>query len=356
MPWQLLKRSSNESPVHGELDLASLTFTVSSLPTPSTSSALRLGECLRECVATEEGEGHPSDRIGECLRVVLAHLERPDDETDRITMMSQLLAVDVPTGLVRSLGRLGFEARKDAMFVFSAMLREGMLLGADSQIVDYVQQHPRVCQLLLEGSGHVEAAAYCAQMIRSCTRYPQLVDALHREGAAIRLVTLASHPELDVSMEAFSSLREVLLTQAAVSASYVLANSREFFGAYNAILQSDDYMTQRQALRLLREMLLEPSYKEVSHMYSSNEFFLQIHMNLLLDRSRVIYLDAFRVFQLFAQNPRKPRRVHSILYRNANRLFDLLETFRVKESGDQDVVDELENAMCLLQALEPLTP
>ena len=43
----------------------------------------------------------------------------------------------------------------------------------------------------------------------------------------------------------------------------------------HGLLQADDYMTQRQALRLLREMLLEPKYKEVSLMYSSNELFLQ---------------------------------------------------------------------------------
>merc|ERR1719329_357399 len=99
-------------------------------------------------------------------------------------------------------------------------------------------------------------------MLRSYTRHEDLVVCLLEAGFAtglLKLCTMQEHQNFDISSEAFSSLRELLLTHKAAAASYLESKEkfREFFLPYNELLQAEDYVTQRQALRLLGEILLD---------------------------------------------------------------------------------------------------
>jgi len=267
-------------------------------------------------------------------------------------LMAALLDADAPAQLVACMGLLGFEARKDAMRFFTALLRSALPLGADELLVAYFRSHPRIARLLLEGSGRHEVFAHCAQMIRACTRYPQLVAALLEEGAAYRLIDLAQHQSFDISSEAFSSLRELLLVHREAAASYVVANFEEFFTHYHRLLQRGmDYVARRQALRLLGDMLLDRAYMEVMLAYVSNEQFLQIHMNLMRDSSKIIQLDAFHVFKIFVANPQKPHRVVMILYKNKERLLKLLNLLDSGKDSKTSASEDLRIVMGVLTAL-----
>uniref|UniRef100_A0A7S2JA13 Calcium-binding protein 39 n=1 Tax=Zooxanthella nutricula TaxID=1333877 RepID=A0A7S2JA13_9DINO len=213
------------------------------------------------------------------------------------------------------------------MRLFSALLKSALPLGADAALVDYFRSHPRISQLLLEGSGRHEVFMHCSQMLRACTRYPELVSALLNEGAFDRLIDLASHQSFDISSEAFSSLRELLLAQKAVSARYLASNFDVFFRQYHTLLEpARDYVSRRQALRLLGDVLLDRAFLEVMLTYVASAQFLQIHMNLLRDISKTIQVDAFHVFKIFVANPNKPYRVLMILHKNRDRLLKLLST------------------------------
>lgn len=243
------------------------------------------------------------------------------------TLVAALLAADAPAMLVARLEQLCFETRKDAMHLFSTLLKTALPLGADAALVDYLRSHPRISQLLLEGSGRHEVFMHCSQMLRACTRYPQMVTALINEGAFGRLIELACHPSFDISSEAFSSLRELLLAQKEVSAMYLKFNFDSFFAQYHTLFQpARDYVSRRQALRLLGDVLLDRAFVEVMLAYVENEQFLQIHMNLLRDSSKTIQVDAFHVFKIFVANPNKPYKVVVILHRNRDRLLRLLGT------------------------------
>jgi len=268
-------------------------------------------------------------------------------------VVSHLLAADMPARLVTCLDVLEFETRKDAMRLFFAVLKLGTQVGADGQVIEYVRTHSRISQLLLEGSGRPQVFTYFAQMLRYCMRYPQLVAYFHGEGATTRLIELARHESFDVSSEAFSSLRELLLAHKTVSAAYLQANFQEFFEHFNTLLQVQDYVTQRQALRLLGEVLLDRSFMQVMVAYVGNEQFLQIHMNLLRDESKAIQLEAFHVFKIFVANPSKPQRVQHILHRNKERLVKLLEALGAKRESDKPLVQDLKTVIGIVQALEP---
>mmetsp|Transcript_98947 Transcript_98947/g.288568 ORF Transcript_98947/g.288568 Transcript_98947/m.288568 type:complete len:409 (+) Transcript_98947:217-1443(+) len=289
------------------------------------------------------------------LQAVLRRLDTAKEDSasaqEARDAVFHLLEVDVPARLLTCLDDLGFEARKDAMRLFRDMLRLGPLLGADGQVIEYVRTHPRISQLLFEGSGRPEVFTHCAQMLRSCTRYPQLVAYLYGQNAMNRLIDLARHQSFDISSEAFSSLRELLLAHKAVTAAYLQAHFTEFFGLYNGLLQADDYVTQRQALRLLSEVLLDRNFMQVMIEYVGNDLFLQIHMNLLRASSRAIQLEAFHIFKIFVANPNKPQRVQQILFRNKDRLVKLLVSAGKKRESDKNLMQDLKTVVGVLQAL-----
>lgn len=63
-------------------------------------------------------------------------------------------------------------------------------------------------------------------------------------------------------------------------------------------------------------------------------------MNLLLDDSKVMRHDAFRVFMIFAMRSADSARVHRILFKNKDKLVDYLESLDMqgiplgREDGD----------------------
>merc|ERR1719188_2627449 len=190
-------------------------------------------------------------------------------------------------------------------------------------------------------------------MLRSCARHKRLVDAfLSQHKVALRLLAFTGHNSFDVSSDAFSSLHDFLLIHKAVSAVFLEANFQAFFRLYNGLLQSDDYVTQRQALKLLSELLLDRNFMRVMLLYIGDEQFLQIHMNLLRADSKVIQCEAFHVFKIFVANPQKPPRVQQILFKNKDRLVKLLETLRSSRHDDRQFAEDKNTVIGKLQSLE----
>lgn len=308
----------------------------------------------------------PSDDIASGLKEVLERLEASEDapgaagaeaRREKLDLADSLLTADLPARLLANLNSLEFEARKDAMRLFSTVLKLGKVLGIEDRIVEYVKSHALISKQLLDGSGDPELALHCGQGLRECTRYAQIVAFLLEEPShvALQLVDLAQHANFDVSSDAFASLRELLLVHKQVASTYMEARFQEFFEKFNQLLQPKvDYVTQRQALRILGEVLLDRSFTQVMLLYVGNDEFLQIHMNLLRDTSKSIQLEAFHVFKIFAANPRKPPKVQLILHKNRERLVKLLETFRAKREGDEAFMQDLRAVVEAIRALQPL--
>lgn len=264
------------------------------------------------------------------------------------------LAADLPVRLVSALHELEFEVRKDVIGVFSAIIRLGSHGGADQQLQEYVRGHPRFFQILVEGYQYPEVATHCGIMLRSCARHSRLVEAfLGQTELVVRLLSFTSHGSFDVSSEAFSTLHDYLLTHKAVSAVFLEANFSEFFKVFNGLLQSEDYVTQRQALKLLSETLLDRTFMRVMLLYIGNDQYLQIHMNLLRSKSKAIQFEAFHVFKIFVANPQKPPRVQQILYKNKKKLVELLETLHASRPDDRQFAEDQSTVIGKLQALQP---
>lgn len=249
-------------------------------------------------------------------------------DIEKAGLLQSFLSLDLPASMLASLPKLEFEAQKTMMRLFHKMVQTG-----SEAVLDHVRSHTIVLQLLLDGCANAEVALHCHMMLRSCTLHSELVVCMLEAGFATVLLQLAQHKNFEISADAFSSLRALLLTHKPEAATHLEAHFHGFFVAYNELLQTEDYITKRQGLRLLAEILLHRRYKKVLRLYVREEQFLQVSMNLLRDTSETIREDAFHVFKVFAAVPDKQPRVRQILLKNRNRLVKLLESWG-KESDE----------------------
>lgn len=330
----------------------------------------RLNEDLDALAAAAEGESAGSvktlsEDIRKELQLLLAVLEEAAEKGEKIRattgtktgsageLLDQFLTADLPTRLVRCLGQLEFEVRKDVISVFSAIVRIAAQIGADQQLQQYAESHPQFFEELVAGYEKPEIATHCGMMLRSCARQSRLVEAfLSQTQVSLKLISFTRHESFDISTDAFATLHDFLLTHHALSAKFLEANFKEFFTVYNSLLQTGDYVTQRQALKLLSDMLLERKFMRVMMAYIEDEQFLQIHMNLLRADSKAIQLEAFHVFKIFVANPQKPLRVQQILYKNKDRLVKLLEDLKANRTDDKQFDEDKSTVIGKLQAME----
>merc|ERR1719326_2817475 len=87
--------------------------------------------------------------------------------------------------------------------------------------------------------------------------------------------------------------------------------------------------------------------------YIGDEQYLQIHMNLLRDDSLAIQYESFHVFKIFVANPQKPPKVQQILYKNKEKLIELLQTIRPnRQEQDAQFLEDKATVIAKLEALE----
>lgn len=72
----------------------------------------------------------------------------------------------------------------------------------------------------------------------------------------------------------------------------------QFFASFTTLIMSNNYVTKRQSLKLLGEILLDRANFNVMTRYIANEANLKMMMNLLRDKSKNIQFEAFHVFKV----------------------------------------------------------
>jgi hypothetical protein len=95
------------------------------------------------------------------------------------------------------------------------------------------------------------------------------------------------------------ALQEILTRHKVLVARYLQANFDLFFSNYNGILvQSESYVTKRQSIKLLGELLLDRSNYNIMTRYVDHGEHLKIIMKLLRDERKMINYEGFHVFKV----------------------------------------------------------
>eukprot|EP00953_Heterococcus_sp_UTEX-ZZ885_P015498 8725-Heterococcus_DN1.PRE.5 len=156
---------------------------------------------------------------------------------------------------------------------------------------------------------NADIALLCGSMLRECVRYESLARATLNDAALWKFFDVYVHlPNFDVASDAFATLRDLLTRNKGVASEFLSERFDTVFAKYNVLLTSENYVTRRQSLKLLGELLLDRSNFSVMMRYICNKDNLKRMMMLLRDQSSNIQFEAFHVFkvricQLTSYNP-----------------------------------------------------
>lgn len=142
-------------------------------------------------------------------------------------------------------------------------------------------------------------------------------------------------------------------------------------------MQSDSYVTKRQSIKLLGEILLDRANYNVMMAYVESGENLKLCMKLLRDDRKMVQYEGFHVFkvcltspwhlekpcltagaQVFVANPNKSVAVQRILINNRDRLLKFLPRFLEDRTDDDQFTDEKSFLVRQIELLpkEPIEP
>lgn len=240
--------------------------------------------------------------------------------------------------LINNLSKIEFEAKKDVAQIFNNILRRQ--IGTRSPTVEYICTKPDIIFTLIRGYEKHEIALNCGSMLRECARYDALAKIVLQSPEFYLFFEYVEVSTFDIASDAFSTFKELLTRHKQLSADFLESEYDQFFTYYQKLLNSDNYVTKRQSLKLLGELLLDRNNFTIMQRYISCPENLKLMMNLLKDKSRNIQFEAFHVFKVFVANPNKPRPIGDILLRNKEKLVDFLTKFQTDRFEDEQFNDE----------------
>ncbi|XP_073103542.1 putative MO25-like protein At5g47540 isoform X2 [Elaeis guineensis] len=229
--------------------------------------------------------------------------------------------------LIICLPKLNLEARKDATQVVANLQRQQV----HSRLIasDYLEANKDLLDLLVSGYENMDIALHYGAMLRECIRHQSIARYVLESEHMKKFFNYIQLPNFDIASDASATFKELLTRHKSTVAEFLSKNYDWFFNEFNSkLLESPNYITRRQAIKLLGDMLLDRSNSAVMMRYVSSKDNLMILMNLLRESSKNIQIEAFHVFKLFAANQNKPQEIVSILVTNRNKLLRLLGDFK----------------------------
>ncbi|KAF5346455.1 hypothetical protein D9756_010022 [Leucocoprinus leucothites] len=250
--------------------------------------------------------------------------------------------------LLLHISRLEFEARKDVVQIFNNLLRRQ--IGSRWPTVDHIAGRPDIIFAALAGYENEEVALNTGMILKEMLRHEQLCKILLYSDQFYKFPHYIETTTFGISCDAFANLKETLTRHKPMVAEYLDKNYDRFFSSFTTLILSNNYVTKRQSLKLLGEILLDRANFNVMTRYIANEANLKMMMNLLRDKSKNIQFEAFHVFKVFVANPKKPPQIENILRRNKDKLLVFLRNFH-NDKEDEQFTDEKQFLMVQIQGL-----
>ncbi|KAF8410826.1 hypothetical protein HHK36_003363 [Tetracentron sinense] len=316
-----------------------------------------LGKLIRELKSILYGNGE-SEPVSEACAQLTQEFFREN--------MLRLLIICIP--------KLNLEARKDATQVVANLQRQPV----HSRFIasEYLEANKDLMDLLISGYEDTDIALHYGAMLRECIRHQCIARHVLESEHMKKFFDYIQLPNFDIAADAAATFKELLTRHKSTVAEFLSRNydwisfeelkrketknaveiivvALMFFAEYNSkLLESTNYITRRQAIKLLGDILLDRSNSAVMMRYVSSRDNLRILMNLLRESSKSIQLEAFHVFKLFAANQNKPLDIVGILVANRSKLLRFFGDFKIDKEDEQFEADKAQ-VIKEIAALEP---
>ncbi|KAI5848904.1 Mo25-like protein [Tricharina praecox] len=314
---------------------------------------MRLDTPLEKRRASEE-----ATRLLSQLKVILQGNTESEPLPDQVQALSdEVINKDLLPLLAENLFRLDFEAKKDVVALFNGLLRYRPPVGHFGQhvsplypVVEYLSHDvnernrrnpPDTLRTLVEHyKYHPEVANNCGTILRESFKHESLARVVLYGEMFWDFFDYVQGGSFDIASDAFSTFRELLTRNKKLVAEFLSERQVDFFLRYNTLLVSSNYVTKRQSIKLLGEILLDRANYNVMLEYVDSPEHLKLTMNLLRDKSKNIQYEAFHVFKVFVANPKKSKAVQDILLKNREKLLVFLPKFHEERKDDEQFIDE----------------
>lgn len=326
----------------------------------SQKSPYELVKALREAVIALEKGDKKAEKAQEdvsknlvLMKNMLYGTSDQEPQTDIVVaqLAQELYNSNLLLLFIQNLSKIDFEGKKDVAQIFNNILRRQ--IGTRSPTVEYICTKPEILFTLMRGYEKQEIALNCGTMLRECSRYEALAKIMLYSDDFYNFFKYVEVSTFDIASDAFSTFKELLTRHKILCAEFLENNYDKVFSHYQQLLNSENYVTRRQSLKLLGELLLDRHNFTIMTRYISNPENLKLMMNMLKEKSRNIQFEAFHVFKVFVANPNKPKPILDILLRNKEKLVDFLTKFHTDRSDDEQFNDEKAYLIKQIKELKP---
>ncbi|CAB3410236.1 unnamed protein product [Caenorhabditis bovis] len=297
---------------------------------------------IDKSTSTEKKTDKALEEVSKNLQAIKGFIYGSDGQephSDQIAQLAnEVYNANILPMLIKHLSKFEFECKKDVGQIFNNLLRRQ--IGTRSPTVEYLGARPEILHQLVNGYTHPEIALTCGSMLRESIRHDNLAKIVLYSDIFFKFFVFVQSEVFDIASDAFSSFKDLVTKHKTMCAEFLDANYDKFFSNYQQLLNSKNYVTRRQSLKLLGELLLDRHNFNIMTKYISNPENLKLMMELLRDRSRNIQYEAFHVFKVFVANPNKPKPISDILNRNRDKLVDFLSEFHNDRTDDEQFNDE----------------
>jgi calcium binding protein 39 len=315
------------------------------------SSTAELVRSTRELLGTSLQDPRREEKMSELARnirkikVVLYGNSEAEPVPEACAQLTQeMLASNTMRLLIESLPKLDLEARKDTTQVVANLQRQQV----QSRLIasDYLDNNRDLLDLLVSGYETPEMALHYGTMLRECIRHQSAARYILESPNLSKFFKYIELPNFEVACDAAANFRELLTRHKSTVADYLTKNYDWFFSEFNGkLLSSPNYITRRQMVKLLGEILLDRSNVNVMMRYVSSKANMCNLMNLLRDPSKSIQIEAFHVFKVFVANANKPPEIISVLVANRSKFLRFFRDFKTEKEDlqfDQDKAQVVE--------------
>ncbi|XP_062232570.1 putative MO25-like protein At5g47540 [Phragmites australis] len=241
--------------------------------------------------------------------------------------------------LIVCLPYLDLETQKDVTQIVANLQRQKV----DSRIIasDYLDANKDLLDTLMFGYDNLDIAIHYSTILRDCIRHQVAAWYVLESEHMRKFFDYIQLPDFNIASDAFRTFKELLTRHKSSAAEFLSKNYDWFFSEFNSkLLSSPNYIIRRQATQLLGDVLLDRSNTTMMVCYVNSKENLIVLMNLLREQSKVIQVEAFHVFKLFAVNQNKPREIVGILSANKNKILRFLADFTLDKEDNQFEVDK----------------
>jgi calcium binding protein 39 len=278
-----------------------------------------------------------NEELSKCLQgmkiILYGDTEHEVNQDGVVTLANDIYAADLIPLMLTYLSKFEFEAKKDVALIFNNLLRRQV--GSRSPTVEYICRNTGILDTLATGYETTDIALTCGSMLRECCRHESLTKLVLYSPSLWKYFKYVEVANFDMASDAFATLKELLTKHKPLVAEFLEKNYDQFFEYYTGLLNSANYVTRRQSLKMLGELLLDRANFNIMTKYISDQQNLKLMMTLLRDKSRSIQFEAFHVFKVFVANPNKPPTILNILVKNREKLVSFLSNFHNDKDDDQ---------------------